>query len=1153
MVRARRLVVAAAFALASTWVHAADKSIEVRECDAGTEFLDTTSFQCVQCQSPPNKPLEEGGLSARIPDFEELLRPYVDRPSYTVSAGCRCSPGYVKNSEDLFSSAPCNKPLALNNYWCDTFRCEACAEASALDNLSCLPCGDPGSAGPGPGPGPGEPPLGDGNSTAAPTAAPTATPTVFFDAASRQCQCVSDTDVLRERGAQGELLAFKVCEPCPTGSLLRTRYLAARAQDGIQGDAGVTEADAYVCQQCPHAAMQVHNDRCVCALPSDNSPLWTQVGVEGIGGGVTCILTVESLYVNKQRFAEIEYHHVSTTDVSGSGSGSGDRRSLRSRSLQSAAAASSGYTSYVVKNSIVFSHYFPIAGARCRYLRDAAGLAGCQTLANLCALQHYDESTPACELMSDIHDQRNSWSDVSWDWRQLTPWLRYEDLSQSVLSDIGIEMEFSFNMAEKEGTYDFMQLVLARYALDGRFIGWTNVTTEFEFCTPTRNQVPRWRSFGYGYERTYSCNLFNILSFFPEPEFYDMYVVDYAEGGRLYPVPVRNRNLRSRDRFPNENSRLEQQADDLLTRRFFLYDHVSSKVSVSDEPAVVRFAKTIRLTTTVQSLFPNKIHPPVLEILYEDRLVSDFFALGVDEQGNPADAATNEDVSFAVEYTEDYEDFWKSTSAFFAMAMTLMGLVSLLRLYNWSRRNSRLQGDAPVDFVFLARGVSYVLSTFAQVFFWFLFVYGAYFFVFFKMQDNVHLLLPVRREDYASDDDYYAFYVTLQVCFFGQLARMMEIVLVQSNVDIFFLDWEKPRGRVTSKRGDGTKTKFAPVSVWRTIFMANEWNELQRLRRYDVDLVMLLLATILVAADVQYVATPTPNFRDLTVGPLNIVLRFFNTSFWFLVIAYGQVLWRFLVQDRYITEPPTHSFVDLCTMAKVSVFVLDEEYHGYYLHCRSQHEFADCSMLEVSRQLRQEAEGLTTDRGLPGCPAKGLQTFEIYVTGEWKRQYNHIYRTMMSEELQAAHADTGSFLLRVLRKKGAKPAAEKLVRASKKLNAFLRGFVNQESSAFPIQHREQTFLHRFLHTPPEMVNSKANIFFPDTFYGYDKVLFYGETWNLVLFNILAVATFDYWWDNTMAAIFFAFLLDKLFVVLRVDLFGNANLSAKTLVDDRFLI
>jgi len=576
---------------------------------------------------------------------------------------------------------------------------------------------------------------------------------------------------------------------------------------------------------------------------------------------------------------------------------------------------------------------------------------------------------------------------------------------------------------------------------------------------------------------------------------------------------------------------------------------LAPRTSLNGEATVIRYAKNIKLTTTVQDLEPSKILPPLLEILYEEVLVADLFQAGVDELGNPHSSATNVELTFQVEYTENYEGFWRSTAAFFGITMTMVGLVGLLRLYNWSRRNSQLPGDGQIDLAFIARGISYMLSTFSSVFFWFLFCYAAYFFVFFKMQDNVHLLLPTNREEYGSYNDYYPFVITLQVCFFGQVARMLEIVVRQSNVDVFFLDWEKPRGRIPSKRGDGTKSRFAPISIWRTLFMVNEYAEMQTYRRYSVELALILTATLLIGADLQFAATPTPNFRDLTPGTLNIVLRFFNTSFWFLLIVYGEIIWKWAIQDRYFTEPPTHAFVDLATMAKTSVFILDEKYHGYYLHCRSQHEYADVSMLEISRQLQQEQQGLTTDRGLPGCPSKSLQTFEIYVTGEWKRQYNHIFRSMMTEEL----AGTGEldFFSKLFRRKG-KPSSERLVKASRKLNAFLRGFVDQDTSNFPVSHREQTFLHRFLHTPPEMLNNKDSIFFPDTFYNYDKVLFYGETWNLILFNLLCVTTFDLWWDNTMLAIFATFLFDKFFVIMRT-ITGNANLSNKTLVDDRFMI
>jgi len=35
-----------------------------------------------------------------------------------------------------------------------------------------------------------------------------------------------------------------------------------------------------------------------------------------------------------------------------------------------------------------------------------------------------------------------------------------------------------------------------------------------------------------------------------------------------------------------------------------------------------------------------------------------------------------------------------------------------------------------------------------------------------------------------------------------------------------------------------------------------------------------------------------------------------------------------MIAERYLGEPPERLFVDFCTIAKISVIVLDEKYHG---------------------------------------------------------------------------------------------------------------------------------------------------------------------------------------------------------------------------------
>ena len=56
----------------------------------------------------------------------------------------------------------------------------------------------------------------------------------------------------------------------------------------------------------------------------------------------------------------------------------------------------------------------------------------------------------------------------------------------------------------------------------------------------------------------------------------------------------------------------------------------------------------------------------------------------------------------------------------------------------------------------------------------------------------------------------------------------------QSFVDIFFIDWERPQGKVVSVGGTaGGCSVEVPVTIWRTYFVANEWNEIQTVRQIN--------------------------------------------------------------------------------------------------------------------------------------------------------------------------------------------------------------------------------------------------------------------------------------------------------------------------------
>jgi len=108
------------------------------------------------------------------------------------------------------------------------------------------------------------------------------------------------------------------------------------------------------------------------------------------------------------------------------------------------------------------------------------------------------------------------------------------------------------------------------------------------------------------------------------------------------------------------------------------------------------------------------------------------------------------------------------------------------------------------------------------------------------------------------------------------------VLCCQSSVDIFLIDWERPQGIVVPAGGSGGDcTREVPVSIWRTYFVANEWNEIQTARR--INPIFQYFAAIFFLSVIGFgnVATmdPRDDFRtgDRDVvyhAPMSNILRF---------------------------------------------------------------------------------------------------------------------------------------------------------------------------------------------------------------------------------------------------------------------------------------
>ena len=208
--------------------------------------------------------------------------------------------------------------------------------------------------------------------------------------------------------------------------------------------------------------------------------------------------------------------------------------------------------------------------------------------------------------------------------------------------------------------------------------------------------------------------------------------------------------------------------------------------------------------------------------------------------------------------------------------------------------------------------------------FWIAFGMSFQYLVFFKQQKTVSILLPAEGQETLS-----LFLTLLYVAFAFKLLDAFHILLTQIFFDIFFIDWERPQGRVNqSTQGGGAGGSDAPVSIWRTLFIANEWNEIQTIRKTNTELQIFLVLFFLKVAGFEYLSTTDPFSRysasadNEYIGEFSQVLRFAVLCIVFLSVEVVQWFFFAFIYERFFGDA-LGDFIDLCSMSNVSIFILE--------------------------------------------------------------------------------------------------------------------------------------------------------------------------------------------------------------------------------------
>lgn len=91
------------------------------------------------------------------------------------------------------------------------------------------------------------------------------------------------------------------------------------------------------------------------------------------------------------------------------------------------------------------------------------------------------------------------------------------------------------------------------------------------------------------------------------------------------------------------------------------------------------------------------------------------------------------------------------------------------------------------------------------------------------------------------------------------------------------------------------------------------------------------------------------------ITPVNYVLMFFISAFLFLVIMAVQYVLEVL--NSYFDSLNFQEFIDLCSVGNMSVLLMDQHYHGYYIHGKAPWGRSDLTMSELKELLDSEGKG----------------------------------------------------------------------------------------------------------------------------------------------------------------------------------------------------
>nr|XP_046254565.1 meckelin isoform X2 [Scatophagus argus] len=753
-----------------------------------------------------------------------------------------------------------------------------------------------------------------------------------------------------------------------------------------------------------------------------------------------------------------------------------------------------------------------------------SNLTACQALGNMCVMNMHSfsgVSTDACGLFNTIFRSKaalSSTQDISY-WRGNLPWLYYGDepgLASRVLQTEPVPISFSFRGRNKNTD---IKLLAAVYNVGGEFLRWEPVGGgNLQLCPGSTTEQAAAFSFGTAYQQSCVLSVAHLLAAHPEPLFYDVFMdLGGEENKKLLPLPTLVYNQQYNGRFINQ----ESMQNWYLSRRMFFVDTLSGREKSSLPPKVIRVASSVKIRfQLVPRTQEGKVFPPLMTVTYIDVPITD-----IDRQ--------TVSTAFAVEYEMDQSEARIKTDTALGVMGGVAVLYSLLKTVSWKRRIA----SSLIDVETMLKFLLFYAGDLANVFFVVTVGTGLYWLIFYKAQQFVSVLLPLPGQEEQ--------FVTYIGCAFAlKTIQFLHKLILQVSVDIFFIDWERPRskGTKTAQAAGEPRRDSSPVSIWRTYFVANEWNEIQTIRKISPTFQIMAVLFFLEVLGFSNLALRDPwsslkRSAEAYTPPYSLILRYSLAATLWLCIGLLQVIY-FTVLHEHFVEDKIRQFVDLCSISNISVLLLSHRCFGYYIHGRSVHGHADTNMEEMNNNLKRESESLCGKRGL--LPNTEMQTFQVSLNNRLRSQYERIREPLIRRGGPSRLMDSCSA-----------NQFEQNTRAYHTMNHFLGSVIDHAHPEMDYIVKDKLTFERVIGME-FLEPSEKSIFYNDEAHSFSDVLFYGNEATLLIFDTLFFCIVDLGSQSFVLAAVLTYVQQMIFRVIRNTL-GRKNLVSKTLVDERFLI